>query len=158
MNRKVNVMRQLLVMILFFFIISCAHEPKEQKQSLQNENITNVSHDGSANRSDQRHAKKAVDMLKARRDVKDAVAVEANGRLLVAYQVKHMQRFRMKAIEKNIERTLNDAFDKQVIASHDLKIFWKTKALKEKMETKRMSEKEIEKEMTVIQKLSEEQT
>ncbi|KHF30563.1 Sporulation lipoprotein YhcN/YlaJ (Spore_YhcN_YlaJ) [Anoxybacillus sp. BCO1] len=73
-------------------------------------------------------------MLKARRDVKDAVAVEANGRLLVAYQVKHMQRFRMKAIEKNIARTLNDTFDKQVIASHDLKIFWKTKALKEKME------------------------
>ncbi|SFA58399.1 Sporulation lipoprotein YhcN/YlaJ (Spore_YhcN_YlaJ) [Anoxybacillus pushchinoensis] len=151
-------MRQLLVMILFFFIISCAHEPKEQKQSLQNENITNVSHDGSAKRSDQQHAEKAVQMLKERQDVKDAVAVEANGRLLVAYQVKHMQRFRMKAIEKNIERTLNDTFDKQVIASHDLKIFWKTKALKEKMETKRMSEKEIEKEMTVIQKLSEEQT
>lgn len=151
-------MRQLLVMILFFSIIGCAHEPKEQKQSLQNENITNVSHDGSASRSDQWHAKKAVDMLKARRDVKDAVAVEANGRLLVAYQVKHMQRFRMKDIEKDIERTLNDTFDKQVIASRDLKIFWETKALKEKLETKHMSEKEIEKEMMTIQKLSEEQT
>lgn len=151
-------MKKWLVLISVFFLMSCAHEQKEKNQSLQLENITNVSHNESAKRSDQQHAEKAVQMLKERQDVKDAVAVEANGRLLVAYQVKHMHRFRMKQIEKDIERMLNDTFDKQVIASRDLKIFWETKALKEKMETKNMSEKEIEKEVTIIQKLSEEQT
>ncbi|MCG3085579.1 YhcN/YlaJ family sporulation lipoprotein [Anoxybacillus sp. LAT_35] len=151
-------MKKWLVLISVFFLMSCAHEQKEQNQSLQQENITNVSHNGSAKRSDQQHAEKAVQMLKERQDVKDAVAVEANGRLLVAYQVKHLHRFRMKQIEKDVRNMLNDAFDEKVIASHDLKIFWKTKALKEKIETKQMNEKEIEKEVTVIQKLSEEQT
>ncbi|KIP21676.1 Sporulation lipoprotein YhcN/YlaJ [Anoxybacillus ayderensis] len=151
-------MKKWFVLISMFFLMSCAHEQKEQQQSLQQENITNVSHDGSAKRSDQQQAKRAVDMLKEREDVKDAVAVEANGRLLVAYQVKHLHRFRMKQIEKEVGKALNEAFGKKVIASHDLKIFWKTKALKEKIDTKNISEKEIEKEMTVIQKLSEEQT
>ncbi len=151
-------MKKWFVLILVFLLMSCAHEQKEQQQSLQQENITNVSHDGSAKRSDQQHAEKAVQMLKAREDVKDAVAVQANGRLLVAYQVKHMHRFRMKAIEKDVRNMLNDEFGEKVIVSHDLKIFWKTKALKEKIETKNISEKEIEKEVTVIQKLSEEQT
>ncbi|MCG6182579.1 YhcN/YlaJ family sporulation lipoprotein [Anoxybacillus sp. LAT_38] len=151
-------MKKWLVLISVFFLMSCAHEQKEQQQSLQQENITNVSHNGSAKRSDQQHAEKAVQMLRERQDVKDAVAVEANGRLLVAYQVKHLHRFRMKQIEKDVRNMLNDAFDEKVIASHDLKIFWKTKALKEKIETKQMNEKEIEKEVTVIQKLSEEQT
>lgn len=151
-------MKKWLVLISVFFLMSCAHEQKEQQQSLQQENITNVSHNGSAKRSDQQHAEKAVQMLRERQDVKDAVAVEANGRLLVAYQVKHLHRFRMKQIEKDVRNMLNDAFDEKVIASHDLKIFWKTKALKEKIETKNMSEKEIEKEVTIIQKLSEEQT
>ncbi|GAC91941.1 hypothetical protein KN10_2377 [Anoxybacillus flavithermus NBRC 109594] len=151
-------MKKWLVLISVFFLMSCAHEQKEQNQSLQQENITNVNHDGSAKRSDQQHAEKAVQMLKKRQDVKDAVAVEANGRLLVAYQVKHLHRFRMKQIEKDVRNMLNDAFDEKVIASHDLKIFWKTKALKEKIETKNMSEKAIEKEVTIIQKLSEEQT
>ncbi|MCL9970385.1 YhcN/YlaJ family sporulation lipoprotein [Anoxybacillus kestanbolensis] len=151
-------MKKWLVLISVFFLMSCAHEQKEQNQSLQQENITNVSHNGSAKRSDQQHAEKAVQMLKERQDVKDAVAVKANGRLLVAYQVKHLHRFRMKQIEKDVRNMLNDAFDEKVIASHDLKIFWKTKALKEKIETKQMNEKEIEKEVTVIQKLSEEQT
>ncbi|MCX8045589.1 MAG: YhcN/YlaJ family sporulation lipoprotein [Anoxybacillus gonensis] len=151
-------MKKWLVLISVFFLMSCAHEQKEQQQSLQQENITNVSHDGSAKRSDQQHAEKAVQMLRERQDVKDAVAVEANGRLLVAYQVKHLQRLRMKQIEKDVRNMLNDAFDEKVIASHDLKIFWKTKALKEKIETKNMSEKAIEKEVTIIQKLSEEQT
>ena len=151
-------MKKWFVLMSIFLLMSCAHEQKEQKQSLQQEDMTNVSHNGSAKRSDQRHAEKAVDMLKGRKDVKDAVAVQANGRLLVAYQVKHIHRFRMKAIEKDVQRMLNDAFDEKVIASHDLKIFWKTKALKEKLETKHMSEKQIEKEVTIIQKLSEEQT
>ncbi|WP_461200810.1 YhcN/YlaJ family sporulation lipoprotein [Anoxybacillus sp. TBDG-1] len=151
-------MKKWFVLIPVFLLMSCAHEQKEQQQSLQQEHITNVSHDGSAKRSDQQHAEKAVDMLKGREDVKDVVAVQANGRLLVAYQVKHMHRFRMKAIEKDVRNMLNDEFGEKVIASHDLKIFWKTKALKEKIETKNISEKEIEKEVTVIQKLSEEQT
>ncbi|AKS37653.1 membrane protein [Anoxybacillus gonensis] len=151
-------MKKWLVLISVFFLMSCADEQKEKNQSLQLENMTNVSHNGSAKRSDQQHAEKAVQMLKERQDVKDAVAVEANGRLLVAYQVKHLHRFRMKQIEKDVRNMLNDAFDEKVIASHDLKIFWKTKALKEKIETKQMNEKEIEKEVTIIQKLSEEQT
>lgn len=151
-------MKKWFVLMSIFLLMSCAHEQKEQKQSLQQEDMTNVSHNGSAKRSDQRQAEKAVDMLKGRKDVKDAVAVQANGRLLVAYQVRHIHRFRMKAIEKDVQHMLNDAFDEKVIASHDLKIFWKTKALKEKLETKHMSEKQIEKEVTIIQKLSEEQT
>lgn len=151
-------MKKWFVLMSIFLLMSCAHEQKEQKQSLQQEDMTNVSHNGSAKRSDQRHAEKAVQMLKAREDVKDAVAVQANGRLLVAYQVKHLHRFRMKQIEKEVGKALNEQFREKVIASHDLKIFWETKALKEKLETKHMSEKQIEKEVTIIQKLSEEQT
>ncbi|WP_231563783.1 hypothetical protein [Anoxybacillus sp. KU2-6(11)] len=125
-------MKKWLVLILVFFLMSCAHEQKEQQQSLQQENITNVSHDGSAKRGDQQHAEKAVQMLKERQDVKDAVAVEANGRLLVAYQVKHLHRFRMKQIEKEVGKALNEQFREKVIASHDLKNFLENESVKRK--------------------------
>jgi len=151
----------LLTLALAVGVISgCANEEKEQQQSLQNTNLlrTGTGHAAQA-LLDQSVARKAAQRVEKMREIKGALAVNTNEKLLLAYQVKHMQRFKLKQIEKNVRKELKKQFpDHDIIISSDIKLFWKTEELIQKMEKKDMSEKEIDKEISKIEKLGNELT
>jgi len=151
----------LLIVTLAVGVISgCANEEKEQQQSLQNANLlrTGTGH-AAQTLLDQSVARKAAKRVEKMREIKDAIAVNTNEKLLLAYQVKQMQRFRLKQIEKDVRKELKKQFpDHDIIISSDIKLFWKTEELIQKMEKKDMSEKEIDKEIDKIEKLGNELT
>ena len=151
----------LLIVTLAVGVISgCTNEEKEQQQSLQNANLlrTGTGH-AAQTLLDQSVARKAAKRVEKMREIKDAIAVNTNEKLLLAYQVKQMQRFRLKQIEKDVRKELKKQFpNHDIIISSDIKLFWKTEELIEKMEKKDMSEKEIDKEIDKIEKLGNELT
>ncbi|KZM58607.1 sporulation protein [Geobacillus stearothermophilus] len=139
----------------------CAKEETEQKQSLQGANLLRTHTSGTAKNAelDQGPAERAASYLRQRDDVRDVVAVNTGEKLLVAYQIPHLQRWNRKKIEKDVEDRLRDMFPGyQVVSSSDLKIFWKTQQLKTKMVNKRWDQREVNREIGRIEKLSKEQT
>ncbi|KYD24400.1 YhcN/YlaJ family sporulation lipoprotein [Geobacillus icigianus] len=139
----------------------CAKEETEQKQSLQGADWMRAQTFGTAKGAvlDQGPAERAVASLRQRDDVREVVAVNSGERLLVAYQIPHLKRWKRKKIEKEIAERLRIMFPGyDVISSSDLKIFWKTKDLKTKMEKKRWDERDLQREIGRIEKLSKEQT
>jgi len=139
----------------------CAKEETEQKQSLQGAELMRAQTSGTAKgaKLDQGPAERAAAYLRRRGDIRDVVAVNSGDRLLVAYQIPHMQRWNRKTIEKDIESKLRDMFPGyQVVSSSDLKIFWKTQQLKTRMVNKRWNQRDVNQEIERIEKLSKEQT
>ncbi|MGZ0084886.1 YhcN/YlaJ family sporulation lipoprotein [Caldibacillus thermoamylovorans] len=139
----------------------CAKEETEQKQSLQGADWIRAQTSGTAKGAvlDQGPAERAVASLRRRDDVREVVAVNSGERLLVAYQIPHLKRWKRKEIEKEIAERLCAMFPGyDVVSSSDLKIFWKTKDLKTKMEKKRWNERDLQREIGRIEKLSKEQT
>ncbi|ABO66112.1 YhcN/YlaJ family sporulation lipoprotein [Geobacillus thermodenitrificans] len=151
----------LVVMAALMVASGCAKEETEQKQSLQGTNLMRSQTSGTAKgtKLDQGPAERAADYLRRREDIRDVVVVNSGDRLLVAYQIPHMQRWNRKKIEKDVEGRLRDMFPGyKVISSSDLKIFWKTQQLKTKMSNKSLDQREVNREIGRIEKLSKEQT
>ncbi|BBW97051.1 hypothetical protein GsuE55_18840 [Geobacillus subterraneus] len=148
-------------MAIWLAASGCAKEETEQKQSLQGADWMRAQTFGTAKGAvlDQGPAERAVASLRQRDDVREVVAVNSGERLLVAYQIPHLKRWKRKKIEKEIAERLRIMFPGyDVISSSDLKIFWKTKDLKTKMEKKRWDERDLQREIGRIEKLSKEQT
>ncbi|WP_062104414.1 YhcN/YlaJ family sporulation lipoprotein [Bacillus niameyensis] len=92
-------------------------------------------------------------------EIYDVAVIERGKKVLVAYKVKHLQRFRMKKIEKNLTKRLKDEFQNhQFTVSSDYKIFLESIRLKEKIETNKISDEEAEKKFEKIIKLKKEMT
>ncbi|WP_044748647.1 YhcN/YlaJ family sporulation lipoprotein [Bacillus alveayuensis] len=148
------------VLLVFSILFGCAKEKENQQQSLQNFNITKTSTKETADANlNQSVAKQAVQRISKKREIKDVVAVNTKKKLLLAYQVKHLQRFRMKQIEKNIQKELEKIFPHHdVVISSDLKLFWKTEELRRKLNKDGIDEKEVNKQIKKLEKLSNELT
>lgn len=92
-------------------------------------------------------------------EIYDVAVVKSDNRVLVAYKVKHLQRFRMKKIEKQLKEQLKQYFPKgKFIVSSDYKIFLEAIRLNEKIENNDYKEKQVRKQFNYIVKLTKEQT
>jgi tetraacyldisaccharide-1-P 4'-kinase len=159
MNGLMN-MRKWLLMALAIGIVmgGCAKENGVKQQSMRGTNLIRTNTDGTAKHAniDQLPAEQAVAYVRSRDDIKDAVAVNTSKKLLVAYQIKHMDRFYRKQIEKEIHDQLKRLFpDHQITSSSDLKIFWKTRELVDDLENNNWDEAKTNKQIEKIKRLSE---
>ncbi|MGG3855053.1 sporulation protein [Caldifermentibacillus hisashii] len=78
---------------------------------------------------------------------------------LVAFKVHHLERFRMKKIEKQLTKELQKQFkDLSFTVSSDFKIFLESVRLNEKVEKENLSKEKKEKRLQEIIKLSREKT
>ncbi|MCM3797338.1 sporulation protein [Caldifermentibacillus hisashii] len=78
---------------------------------------------------------------------------------LVAFKVHHLERFRMKKIEKQLTKELQKQFkDLSFTVSSDFKIFLEAVRLNEKVEKENLSKEKKEKRLQEIIKLSREKT
>jgi hypothetical protein len=74
---------------------------------------------------------------------------------LVVYKVKHMQRFRMKQIEKDLTKKLEEKYPKeQFTVSSDYKIFLEAVRLVERKDNGNLSGKQAEKRLNEIVKMT----
>ncbi len=108
---------------------------------------------------DQSVARQAVERIRAKKEIHDAVALNTNKKLLLAYQIKQMSRFRKQQIDQEVAKQLKKQFpDYQIVTSGDLKLFWKTNELRQRMQKDAINERELNQQIEKLKKLSEERT
>ncbi|MCM3663075.1 YhcN/YlaJ family sporulation lipoprotein [Mesobacillus subterraneus] len=92
-------------------------------------------------------------------EIYDVAVIAGKEDTLVAYKVKHMKRFGMKRIEKEINKKLEKNYPgENFIVSSDFKIFIEAVELRERMKDPAYSEKKAEKQLQRIISLKKEMT
>ncbi|MBP2241199.1 hypothetical protein J2Z40_001761 [Cytobacillus eiseniae] len=91
------------------------------------------------------------------KELYDVAVVKGKDDTLVAYKVKHLQRFHMKKIEKKMKKMLEEKYpDEKFTVSSDYKIFLEAVKLNEKMKDPNYSEEKASKRLKEIIKLKNE--
>ncbi|WML49548.1 YhcN/YlaJ family sporulation lipoprotein [Neobacillus sp. PS3-34] len=147
---------QIQITILFIFLLSgCeSNQGNESKSALLK--VTNPAPIHIAN-GQKNHAENIKHDISSISEIYDVAVIEGKKDTLVAYKVKHLQRFRMKAIEKKINKLLEEKYpDENFTVSSDYKIFLEAVKLKERVKDKGLPKKKAEKELQKIIKLKDE--
>lgn len=158
MNRKWIKWRPAVLLILISFVATaCANESsgKAGWSLIRTTNPEPVAiYDGDAALI--RNIKKDLEQFD---ELYDIAVIKGKEDILVAYKVRHMKRFRMKKIEKNIKKLLNKKYlDEKFTISSDYKIFLEAVELKEKLKNPHYSRDQAEKQLKKIIKLKNEMT
>ncbi|RSD29495.1 sporulation protein [Mesobacillus subterraneus] len=104
-------------------------------------------------------AEKVKKDIQAFEELYDVAVIAGKEDTLVAYKVKHMKRFGMKRIEKEINKKLEKNYPgENFIVSSDFKIFIEAVELQEKMKNPAYPEKKAEKQLQKIISLKKEMT
>jgi hypothetical protein len=86
----------------------------------------------------------------------DVAVVKGKTDTLVVYKVKHLHRFKMKSIEKRINKMLEEKYPKEnFTVSSDYKIFLEAIRLNERMESADFSSNAAEKRLKEIVKMTD---
>lgn len=157
MRKKLIVMVILAVML----VITACNEDRKKESGLALIQITNPSPMSIA-----KNTKKELDLIgKIEQDIErfeeiyDVSVIKGKEDILVSYKVKHMQRFRMKEIEKKMNKLLEKEYpDENFIISSDYKIFLEAVELEENMKDPNFSSEDAEKRLQKIIKLKKELT
>lgn len=103
--------------------------------------------------------KKIEKDIESMNELYDVAIIKGKKDVLVAYKVKHMHRFNMKKIEKNLKDMLEQKYpDENFTVSSDYKIFLEAVKLKDKMENTDLSKEKANKKLEEIIKLKKEMT
>lgn len=148
------------IFILFacYFVAACSQKGNGDSKSAlfktTNPTPIHISNQGSPD-----HLQKIKKVVRSFPEIYDVAVLKGKKHTIVAYKVKHLYRFRMKAIEKKINKMLEKRYpDENFTVSSDYKIFLETVKLQEKMKHKNYSDKKAEAQMNQIIKLSDETT
>src|SRR5699024_305766 len=109
--------------------------------------------------TDQQPADKAKEFLSHFEEVAGVRAVNHDGELVVAVDVKHHDRFSLDNIEQALREDVKENFsDMNVTLSTDQKIFIELKQLETDILDEKVEKKEVKKRLKQIKKLSKEET
>ncbi len=97
--------------------------------------------------------------LEEKSELYDTIVIAAEDNILVTYKVRHLNRFKMKSIEKTLNDWLEKEYpDEDFILSSDYKIFLESYLLFEKWDEGSLAVDEAEKKLEKIIKLKKELT
>ena len=145
-------MRIVRLLMMMLLLISCSNDASETKNPMP----TDIS---SKPFISQETANQAVELALNKEEVIKANAINTDKYLLLAFEVKQFDRFRLQSIEKTIKDELKKEFkDLKVEVSYDPKIMLEIEKVQEKMEAEEMDKESLKKEMKRIVKLKHEKT
>lgn len=155
--------RTLVAIYLCLLItIGCANNQPELTKSNDINHIINVQNKqqkGTTQGTNQNISIRASEIVKNMDVITDAVAVNDQKDLFLSYKVKHLKRFQLKKIEKQVKKKLENQFPNySVTVSSDLKLFLETNELKDKIARKQIKPNMISKEIKKLNKLLNEKT
>lgn len=149
---------QLASLVMIFSLLSgCGKNPGVESQNalLKTTNPAPLS----IEKGKTSHVEKIRKDVSSFPEVYDVAVIKGKKETLVVYKVKHMNRFKMKAIEAKLNKFLEKKYPKENFkVSSDYKIFLEAVRLKEAEEKHNLSGKEAEKRFQKIIKLKDETT
>jgi hypothetical protein len=146
-----------ITVFMVFFLASCgADNGNESNNALLNATNPKPLNIAAKGKDNAETIKKDVSSMS---QIYDVAVIEGKKDTLVAYKVKHMHRFRMKAIEKELNKRLEKKYPKEnFTVSSDYKVFLEAVRLKERIDKKGLPKDKAEKELQKIIKLQTEMT
>lgn len=150
-----------VLVLAFAFILSACNDDGSKENGLALIQTTNPSPVVF-----ERNTKHELDLIgsieqdiEAFEEIYDVAVLKGKKEILVTYKVKHLQRFKMKKIEKRVNKLLEEKYpDENFIISSDSKIFLKAMELEKNLKDPNFSKKDAEKKLQEIIKLKKERT
>lgn len=153
-----------IIMTIFLYsaiIIGCNKNEVQENQDYltliqtTNPTPTNIA----AGNSDVTAEEIKKEVEQKREYIYDVAVIKGENEDLVVYKVKHLQRFRMNKIEKEVTEMLEKKFpDENFVVSSDYKIFLEATRLGKKMKDPDFSKEEAQKRLEEIISLKKELT
>jgi hypothetical protein len=156
---KIFRLAQLMLIILTVTLSGCNQSEEEQESRMSLVKTTNPNPVNLTSNQDENIAAQVKQDVQKFDEIFDVAVVQGRKNTLVVYKVKHLQRFRMKQIEKNVTKELEKKYpDESFTVSSDYKIFMEALQLKEQIKDPKFSKAKAEKNLEKIIKLKNEQT
>jgi hypothetical protein len=145
---------RLMLLLSIFLMSSCSQGQNEKDSQLALMKTTNPNPTVTENKG-QDKAEKIEKEVESFDEIYDVAVVKGKRDTLVVYKVKHMQRFNMKKIEKDLNKTLEKKYPKEnFTVSSDYKIFLEAVRLVERKNNGTLSTKQAEKRFNEIVKMT----
>lgn len=145
---------RLMLFLSIFLMSSCSQGENEKDSQLALMKTTNPNPTVTENKG-QDKAEKIEKEVESFDEIYDVAVVKGKRDTLVVYKVKHMQRFNMKKIEKDLNKTLEKKYPKEnFTVSSDYKIFLEAVRLVERKNNGTLSTKQAEKRFNEIVKMT----
>lgn len=149
MKSNQNGKRLLSVITIFTLVILVGCNQEEKQSKMKNVNYTTVKNNVVV---DQSPSAKAEDLVKAREETTEVIAVNSKKELILAFNVQTFDRFQLDKSEADVKKELKKEFpNHEVLVSTDKKVFLELEALKGKMNKREVeSSKELTKNLKRI--------
>ncbi len=135
--------------------IGCMNKSSNEVKQQNVDFITNTDHSN----INQNISNKAKEVLIDHKEVTGATVVNDQNNIIAAIDVKPFSRFRLKKIEKKLEKELIKHFPKKTVTlSTDKKIMIELKKIEKSMQKQHVPKDQLKEKMSHIKKLSKEQT
>lgn len=145
---------RLMLFVSIFLMSSCSQGQNEKDSQLALMKTTNPNPTVTGNKG-QDKAEKIEKEVESFDEIYDVAVVKGKRDTLVVYKVKHMQRFNMKKIEKDLNKTLEKKYPKEnFTVSSDYKIFLEAVRLVERKNNGTLSTKQAENRFNEIVKMT----
>ena len=161
--------RVFFMILLIIFVTACANKEdgKDEKMALMKKVDPKpmdviYGQDGDDYRTDNPNdglITEVENKVEKHKQLYDAVVVKNGKDILVAYKVRHLHRFKMKKIEKDLQKQLQDSFpDYHFIVSSDYKIFLESMRLNKMLKDHKVPDKKAKGKFDSIVELQKELT
>lgn len=158
MKKKQSVFLVYVFLCLFVMVVGCSSN-QDDKDYMALLKATNPTPTNLASGSKAVSAKEIKEEVQTLDDIYDVAVVKGEEEILVVYKVKHLRRFHMKKIEKDVQTRLEKKYpDAEFVVSSDYKIFLEAVRLGEKMKDPTYSKKKAKQELDQIILLKKELT
>lgn len=160
MKNKLSVFYLYFFLCLVAIMVGCNSnldaEKEAQLSMISKTNPTPINLSSQPNQSNTT-SKKIKEEVESIDSIYDVAVIKGKDKILVAYKVKHLRRFHMKAIEKELNDKLEKKYpDEDFTVSSDYKIFLEAVRLGEKLKDPSYPDKKAKKELERIIGLSKE--
>lgn len=146
---------RLMLIACVLFMGSCSQDQKVKDSQLALMKTTNPNPTVTAKNKGKDNAINIEKEVSSFDEIYDVAVVKGKKATLVVYKVKHMQRFKMKKIEKDLNKTLEEHYPKEnFTVSSDYKVFLEAVRLVERKKNGTLSDKKAEKRLNEIVKMT----
>ncbi|MEH7547052.1 MULTISPECIES: YhcN/YlaJ family sporulation lipoprotein [Bacillaceae] len=147
---------RLIVSMSLFLLTACSQNQPVKESQLALIKTTNPTPLGTERKNNSDRVEDIKRDVSSLPELYDVAVIKGEKDTLVVYKVKHMQRFKMKTIEKNLNKKLEKNHPKEnFTVSSDYKIFLEAVRLNEGMKSGRLSHSKAEKRLEEIVKMTE---
>jgi hypothetical protein len=146
---------RLMLSLSIFLMSSCGQGQNEKDSQLALMKTTNPNPTVTEKNSGQGKAENIEKEVESIDEIYDVAVVKGKKDTLVVYKVKHMHRFNMKKIEKDLNKILEKKYPKEnFTVSSDYKVFLEAVRLVERKNNGKLSDKKAEKRFNEIVKMT----